>query len=407
MRMKTLPARAWAGAALALSVAACATGPGALPVPGEPVAPKAGAAYRVQAVERLTPTGIQAEAGGAVARAVDGVLATGWVSPAVKPARTALVLRFGDRRAFSRLRIRTGAMPEGTTFKGDVSDDGLNWEPASGRLKNTTRAMEDKDLYGTGRYLRLRFYNSDTHPVERFEVYEIEVYGEAPGARPAPSDAPTPPPPDADAAHPLQRYYPDWRAIAPMSVFMDGRRLRFDTAIANLGPGYLQIRNRLTNGKNGVATQEVLDDAGTVVLRKDASRFIYFEAHGHNHVDDIARYELREGSLDGPTVRTSTKVSFCVEDSFKYVRSTTLTSKYPDCTPELMGVTPGYADLYSSNLPGQEFDVGGLPSGVYYMVVTVDPFEKFLDYRRTNNMAWTRIQLDAAAGTVSLLERSR
>ncbi|MNL84908.1 hypothetical protein D3C87_2130290 [compost metagenome] len=72
-----------------------------------------------------------------------------------------------------------------------------------------------------------------------------------------------------------------------------------------------------------------------------------------------------------------------------------------------MGVTPGYADLYSSNLPGQEFDVGGLPSGEYYMVVTVDPFEKFLDYRRTNNMAWTRIQLDAAAGTVSIVGRSR
>lgn len=406
MRMKTLPARAWAGAALALSlaVAACA-GPGSPLPPGEPVAPKA---YRVLAVERLKVTGIQAEAGGRVERAVDGVLATGWASPAVRPARTALVLRFGDRHAFTRLRIRTGAMPEGTTFKGDVSDDGLNWEPASGRLKNTTRGMEDKDLFGTGRFLRLRFYNSDTAPIDRFEVYEIEVYGEAAGATPAPSptDEATPPPPDA-GADPFHRYYPDWRAIAPMSVFMDGRRLRFDTAIANLGPGYLQIRNRLTNGKNGMATQELLDDAGNVVLRKNASRFIYFESHGHNHVDDIARYELREGSLDGPTVRTATKVSFCVEDSFKYVRSTTLTSKYPDCTPELMGVTPGYADLYSSNLPGQEFDVGDLPSGEYYMVVTVDPFEKFLDFRRTNNMAWARIQLDAAAGTVSLLERSR
>lgn len=405
MRNTTLPARAWAGAALALSVAACATGPGAPPAPGEPLGPKAEAAYRVQAVQRLTLTGIQAEAGGRIERAVDGLLATGWASPVVRPARTAVVLRFGERRTFTRLRIRTGPMPEGTTFKADVSDDGLNWEPSSGRLKNTTRGMEDKELHGSGSFLRLRFYNSDTHPIDRFEVYEIEVYGEASGAAPAPAGTPTPPP--ANSADPLHRYYPDWRAIAPMSVFMDGRRLRFDTAIANLGPGYLQIRNRVTNGRHGMATQELLDDAGNVVLRKNASRFVYVESHGHNHVDDIARYELREGSLDGPTVRTSTKVSFCVEDSFKYVRGTTYTSKYPDCTPTLMGVTPGYADLYSSNLPGQEFDVAGLPSGEYYMVVTVDPFEKFLDYRRSNNRAWTRIQLDAAAGTVSILGRSQ
>ncbi|MNT37742.1 Lysyl oxidase [compost metagenome] len=199
--------------------------------------------------------------------------------------------------------------------------------------------------------------------------------------------------------------YPDWLSIPPRDVFVDGtpknRRLRFDTALANIGSGHVQIRNRI-EGDTGIAVQDILDGDNRVVYTQEVSRFVYEKTHGHNHVDDIARYELREGGPAGPVIRTATKVSFCVEDSFKYRYNTTETARYIDCKPEMMGITRGYADLYSANLPGQEFNVTGLPAGEYYMVIHVDPYKKFLDSSRTNNIAWTRIYLDSEAGTLEL-----
>jgi Lysyl oxidase len=397
----------WASAALALSVAAC-VGPGMPPAElPNAVGPVAGS-FRLQAVSHLPVEHIRGEGGGfgdAARRAVDGNPETAWITPTMRPATAWLMMRFSRAYSFAHARIRTSAMPEGTTFKFDVSNDAVSWEPASGRLKFVGPAPEVKELHGRGRYLRLRFFNSESRPIDRFAVYEIEVHGDTLAA-PAPTAFPAPTVAPPDGASPHHRHLPDWKAVAPRSIFVDGRRLRFDTAIANLGPGYLQIRNRMTGTNAGTAYQEVLDDAGQIIFSKACSRFVYVPSHGHNHVDDIARYELRQGALDGPLIRTASKVSFCVEDSFKY-RSTNLASKYPDCTPQLMGVTPGYADLYSSNLPGQEFDIGDLPAGDYYMIVNVDPFHRFLDYSRTNNSAWTRVSLDPSAGTVTVRGSSR
>lgn len=396
----------WVATSLMVALAACGV-PTQSPTP--PPREPDGHPYRLLAVERVPITGVTASssaAGSPPVRAIDGDAATAWTDRRPRARGASITFTFARAHTFSRVRLRTGALPEGITFKIDVSRDGRTWEPASGRLTNRTDGMTDQDVYGTGRYLNVRFFNSNTAPIDHFKVYEFEAYAEtgAGGDRPTlPSPAPAP----ESSLSPQAAWYPDWYPLPPRNVFMDGavtnRQLRFDTAIANLGPGHVQVRNRVVNGRP-VAVQDILDGENRIVESKDASRFVYFAAHGHNHVDDIARYELREGGPDGPVVQTSSKVSFCVEDSFKYRWASTEASRYPDCQPDIMGMTRDYADLYSANLPGQSFNVTNLPAGVYTMVIISDPLEKFLERSRANNTAWTRLRLDPEAGTFEILE---
>jgi hypothetical protein len=371
-----------------------------------PTPPPAGTLHRVM------PTGISASSSQTnlpPARAIDGGVATQWSSGGYKAPEESLTLAFAESRTFGRIRIKTGALPEGITFKVDVSDDGVTWSPASGRLTNRTWGVEAQDVYGAGRFLKVRFFNSQTAPIARFSVFELEAY--ATGAGPAPTPTPSLPPSTGPSASPTptatptaaptgaEAWYPDWIGIATQSYYIErvsGRtKLRFSTGIANIGVGHVQVR---INQTSKVATQEILDGSNRVIARKDASQVVYFEAHGHNHVEGVARYDFRQGSLTGPVLRTSVKTSFCVEDSYKY-RSTAEAARYPDCLPEIMGITRNYADLYTANLPGQDFDVTGLPAGEYYVVVLIDPEEVFLDASRGNNTAWTRFHIDPAAGT--------
>lgn len=339
-------------------------------------------------------------------RVIDGDQTTQWASAGYKAAEESLAFDFGVVRTFGQVRLKTGALPEGITFKFDVSRDGVSWEPASGRLTNRTWGLEAQDIYGAGRYLRVRFFNSSTDPIARFSVYELEAYA-ASGTAPAPTASPT----MAPSATPsggtgVEAWYPDWIAVATHSHFLSeesGRlKLRFSTALANIGAGHIQV---IPNGPNGRAVQEILDGSNRVIFRKETTRPVYFDAHGHTHVENIARYDFRQGSLTGPVLKTSVKTSFCVEDSYKY-RSTSETARYPDCTPSIMGVTRNYADLYSANLPGQDFDITGLPAGEYYVVVLIDPGQAFLDASRSNNVAWTKFYLDPSRKTVTKLASS-
>jgi hypothetical protein len=96
-------------------------------------------------------------------------------------------------------------------------------------------------------------------------------------------------------------------------------------------------------------------------------------------------------------LRRATKVSFCLEDSFK-IQVGNQAALHPDCKNPIMGITKTYCDYYNAGLPGQEFDVSGLAAGYYYVVLRVDPTSKFLQTRGDNDVVWTRIFVDPAAG---------
>lgn len=112
----------------------------------------------------------------APALAIDGNPATHWSNGLYLEPEAWVTLAFAERHDFRGVQVKTGPLPPGVTFKFATSDDGETWDPASGRLVNTTWGMEFQDVIGAGRYLRLRIFNHMIAPVPHFSLYEIEVY---------------------------------------------------------------------------------------------------------------------------------------------------------------------------------------------------------------------------------------
>lgn len=75
------------------------------------------------------------------------------------------------------MSLKTGALPSGVRFVIETSDDNAHWRAASGELTIATWNMESKPVSGAGRYLRVRFLNSASAPVARFQLFELEAYG--------------------------------------------------------------------------------------------------------------------------------------------------------------------------------------------------------------------------------------
>lgn len=128
---------------------------------------------------RVVPEGVTASSSRTCfepERAVDGNPGTHWSNGLYLEPEAAFTLAFAERHDFSGVKVKTGPLPPGVTFKFATSDDGENWDPASGRLVNTTWGMEFQDVIGTGRYLRLRIFNHMLAPVPHFTLYEIEVF---------------------------------------------------------------------------------------------------------------------------------------------------------------------------------------------------------------------------------------
>ena len=122
------------------------------------------------------------------------------------------------------------------------------------------------------------------------------------------------------------------------------RLLRFTTSIANLGGGPV------------------------VIPGPEAAPYLYhFDAcHGHDHLSDFARYELRDSA--GDVIALGRKQGFFLTDVGAYCADgAPATDYYPD-----QGISAGWADVYVASIPCQWLDVTDVPDGDYTLTVEVD-----------------------------------
>lgn len=122
------------------------------------------------------------------------------------------------------------------------------------------------------------------------------------------------------------------------------RLLRFTTSIANLGGGPLVIPGP-----------------------ESAPHLYHFDAcHGHDHLSDFARYELRD--RHGDVLAVGRKQGFFLVDIAPYCADGPGgTDYYPD-----QGISPGWSDVYVSSIPCQWLDVTDVPDGRYTLRIEVD-----------------------------------
>ncbi len=182
-------------------------------------------------------------------------------------------------------------------------------------------------------------------------------------------------------------YIHDWR--------IDGDQLRLTTAMANIGEGDLEVRGGpIISGQEQVVYQRIYNDDGTYT-DVEAGAFEYHEGHGHIHFEAFAYFNLREvtdGGGVGEIVAQGEKVSFCLIDVARY-DDTAPAREYDSCG-QVQGVSSGWADVYSSGLPGQSIDISGVADGSYWLEVHVDPENRLIESDETNNITRILIELD-------------
>jgi hypothetical protein len=210
------------------------------------------------------------------------------------------------------------------------------------------------------------------------------------------------------------------------------RCLRFTTDVRNSGAGVMELRyDFLGQNAAGQPTSGVLPggcEATQVVYRSDGSSTThdagpceFHGAHGHFHYKDLVTFSLHPVTPTGlaPAVANSVKESFCLadDDYFGFGTSGPANGQrdypgVPGCdipsqvgssptqVDGVMGVAPGWGDVYTWDTPDQYLDITNVADGDYAVVEQANPggFLQVAGIQRPCSS--TTIRLSAGAVTV-------
>ena len=60
----------------------------------------------------------------------------------------------------------------------------------------------------------------------------------------------------------------------------------------------------------------------------------------------------------------------------------------------MQGISPGWRDVYTSDLDGQQIPLAGVPRGRdYALVITADPSNRLWETDETDNVSWIKVRL--------------
>lgn len=194
------------------------------------------------------------------------------------------------------------------------------------------------------------------------------------------------------------------------------QQLLFTTVFWNRGKGPLELIATGTQKGDDIETgQRVVLPNGTV-RNKVVGKLFWHAIHDHFHYDDFASYVLEMVAPAGstspfvagsvaPEIRA--KSTFCIYETESITLPTegvkNPTKSYSTCGKFKQGISVGWADKYNYTLPDQNFDVTGLPAGVYKLSFILDPLRQFVERSQGNNASIALIELNPAAGTMSVV----
>jgi hypothetical protein len=209
--------------------------------------------------------------------------------------------------------------------------------------------------------------------------------------------------------------------------FGSQRCLRFDNGIRNVGDGPLILRfawspDAVTN--HCAMQQEILASDATVADR-DAGPCVFHPQHAHFHYQNMGIYQLFAVGASGlpgvKPVAQSLKVGFCTVDVDYFTFGTAQAGgprrySFPTCNipnafasktdgpygpgspPEYMGVSAGWGDVYTWDLPAQYIDItNGVPDGIYQVVSRSNPDGMIETSDRSGETGVTCIEIKGTA----------
>lgn len=207
---------------------------------------------------------------------------------------------------------------------------------------------------------------------------------------------------------------PDLVALPAWSMRAQNRKkgefLTFASNIWNAGPGTLEVEGFRRSGEDVMDAYQYFYADGEPVGRAPVGSFEYDDRDGHTHwhFRQFASYTLLDADMN-PVV-PSTKEAFCLAPTDPI----DLTVEGAEWTPYEIGLgtqcgdigslwvrevlETGWGDTYFQWLPGQSFDITGLPNGRYYVQVTTNPGGLLHEVDDSNNTSIRRVVLRGTPG---------
>ncbi|HVE98229.1 MAG TPA: lysyl oxidase family protein [Mycobacteriales bacterium] len=202
------------------------------------------------------------------------------------------------------------------------------------------------------------------------------------------------------------------------------RGLRFSLGPANTGPGPFQLRFAELEGVvvAGKVYQRVYDGSGAFTER-EAGQFEYHKTHQHYHHTGFGSLELLRVDPERRRLTpagSGPKQGFCTADvvifdwhRFDQARQNSTASECVNqmLTPlgtygplgTLMGVSPGWADIYLWLQDGNYVNFADNPDGRYVVRSTADALGHVLEADESDNTSYAYIEVDG--DRVKVLER--
>jgi hypothetical protein len=208
---------------------------------------------------------------------------------------------------------------------------------------------------------------------------------------------------------PNLRPVPAWNLTTTSSAGRD--YLSFTADVWNAGPSRLDVQGIRRTGTGIMdATQNLYDAQGHEVgsLPAGTMQWDPRPGHLHWHFTNFASYRLLDA--DQVEVVRSQKEAFCLANTDPIDLFVPNANWRPNATDlhsacgneqstsvrEVLEV--GSGDTYTQTLPGQSFDITGLPNGTYYVEIIANPDGVLHETDTTDNVALRRIQLGGTAG---------
>lgn len=202
---------------------------------------------------------------------------------------------------------------------------------------------------------------------------------------------------------------PDLAPVPPTDLHTkkigDNWTVEFSSTVVNVGEGDFHMTADMGPDGSWTLTQDIpYDEGGAEHVSTPAEAVWGGDGHDHWHVKRYVVYHLYALGKDGePTgeARTDHKVGFCIYD-FKRADLGMGPDEpvYPrkgcgreDSTHLVMGLTPGWADHYNWDLPGQSIAIDGLADGDYRIFAVADEAGLFEEETTDNNQTWVDFTL--------------
>lgn len=191
-----------------------------------------------------------------------------------------------------------------------------------------------------------------------------------------------------------------------------GRYLRFESGLGNIGRGPLEVRpnsNQTCPAGQQHATQIMYrDDDSSRFFRRDidiefarrsAGCMVFHVAHDHWHFQAASRYRLFEPGEDTNLALVGRrKMSFCLRDSRRLPAqfgSFNRPAYYGGCSRNsAQGISTGWADVYQSFLAGQAVRLpASAGNGLYCLETKVDPRNLLVESNDDDNTSMRAFRL--------------